>query len=114
MLPKPHIVVSYADMAQEHVGYIYQATNWHYTGATKERTDMLAGDGKHSRHNFGNSSMRQTRSSKHRYIFFVGSKTERKEMKKALRYKVEPYPKGESKRYDASAHIPIQGILFGT
>jgi len=32
MLPKPRIVVSYADTAQGHVGYVYQATNFIYTG----------------------------------------------------------------------------------
>ena len=114
MLPKPSVVVSYADTAQGHVGYIYQATNWNYTGATKERTDMFAGDGKHSRHNRGDSSQRQTRSSKHRYVFFVGSATERKAMRKALMYPIEPYPKGESRRYDASATVQTQGILFQT
>lgn len=114
MLPKPSIVVSYADTAQGHVGYIYQATNWNYTGATKERTDMFAGDGKHSRHNKGDSSQRQVRSSKHRYVFFVGSATERRAMRKALMYPIEPYPKGESRRYDASAQVQTQGILFQT
>ena len=43
-LPKPKIVVSYADTAWTHVGYVYQASNWLFTGTTKPRTDMLAGD----------------------------------------------------------------------
>jgi hypothetical protein len=34
LLPKPTIVVSYADNAQGHVGYVYQATNFLYTGLT--------------------------------------------------------------------------------
>ena len=29
-------MVSYADSGMNHCGYIYQATNWIYTGATKE------------------------------------------------------------------------------
>jgi len=33
------IVVSYSDTAMNHNGYIYQACNFIYTGATKERTD---------------------------------------------------------------------------
>ena len=33
------IIVSYADSGMKHCGYIYKATNWIYTGATKERTD---------------------------------------------------------------------------
>ena len=32
LLPKPIILVSYADTSQNHNGYIYQATNWIYTG----------------------------------------------------------------------------------
>jgi len=31
-LPCPNVVVSYADTSQNHHGYIYQATNWIYTG----------------------------------------------------------------------------------
>ena len=34
------IIVSYSDMAMNHHGYIYQACNFIYTGATKERTDI--------------------------------------------------------------------------
>jgi hypothetical protein len=52
MLPKPTIVVFYADTAMGHVGYIYQASNFLFTGTTKERTDMAGEDGKHSRHSF--------------------------------------------------------------
>jgi hypothetical protein len=44
------IIVSYADEAMNHIGYIYQATNFIYTGKTKERTDKYTPNGKHSRH----------------------------------------------------------------
>lgn len=33
------ILVSYADSAQGHHGYIYQATNWIYTGISAKRTE---------------------------------------------------------------------------
>ena len=33
MLPKPTCVISYADGGQGHIGYIYQAANFLYTGA---------------------------------------------------------------------------------
>ena len=39
MLPKPLVVVSYADTEQGHVGYVYQATNFVYTGLSAKRTD---------------------------------------------------------------------------
>jgi len=111
LLSKPKIIVSYADTKQGHIGFIYQATNWLYTGATKERTDMLSLSG-HSRHNEGVGELRQHRSSKHRYIYFIGSKKQKKEMLKALNYPILPYPKGESKRYDASAEFPTQIRMF--
>ena len=94
MLPKPRVVVSYADTAQGHVGTIYQATNFLFTGTTKPRTDIDTGD-KHSRHYEGitDYSKRKFRSAKHRYIMLLGSKVERKHMQKALRYQILPYPK---------------------
>jgi hypothetical protein len=112
MLPKPMIVVSYADKAQGHVGYVYQACNFLYTGETKERTDMAGADGGHSRHNHGNSTNRVFRSSKHRYVFFVGSKSQKSMLRKALSYEVLAYPKGEAKRYDSGGQVPTQGLLF--
>lgn len=52
LLPKPCILVSYADSGQNHHGYIYQATNWVYTGLTKPHNDtILIGDEhRHPRH----------------------------------------------------------------
>ena len=96
-LPKPKIIVSYADTAQSHVGYVYQATNFYFTGTTKERTDIAAIEGKHPRHHAGDRKSRVQRSSKHRYVFFHASKTERKKLLRALRYEIqENYPKGGS------------------
>jgi len=111
MLPKPSIVVSYADTAQGHVGYIYQSTNFLYTGATAERTDMGGEEGKHSRH-AKDPSIRVFRSSKHRYIIFTGSKKQKRILRNELNYEVEDYPKGESKQYDASGYVETQGTLF--
>lgn len=111
MLPKPSIVVSYADTAQGHVGYIYQSTNFLYTGATAERTDMGGEEGKHSRHS-KDPSIRVFRSSKHRYIIFTGSKKQKKILKNKLNYSIEPYPKGQSEKYDASGYVEKQGVLF--
>ena len=39
MLPKPSIIVSYADTSVGHIGYVYQATNFIYTGLSAKRTD---------------------------------------------------------------------------
>ena len=111
----PLIIVSYADKGQNHNGYIYQATNWIYTGASKERTDIGSEDGTHSRHynkNIDYKKNRKFRSSKHRYITFTGSKSEKKYFNKSLNYKTFSYPKGENKRYDATYKPNIQGRLF--
>jgi hypothetical protein len=112
MLPKPSIVVSYADTDMGHVGYIYQASNFLFTGTTKERTDMAGEDGKHSRHNKNDKTKRMNRSAKHRYVFFVGNKYQKKNLTNALRYPVMPYPKGDSKTYAAGKEVQTQQILF--
>jgi hypothetical protein len=114
LLP-PMILVSYADTSQNHHGYIYQATNWTYTGATKERTDIGVEDGSHSRHydkSIDKKLFRKKRSSKHRYIYFVGTKRHKKSWKSLLRYNIEEYPKGNNKRYDASYRPNTQRRLF--
>lgn len=109
------ILVSYADTAQYHNGYIYQATNWIYTGATKERTDIGSDDNTHSRHydkNLDYSKNRKFRSSKHRYVYFVCDKKQKKIWLNDLNYKIQDYPKGENKNYDASYTPTIQNELF--
>ena len=112
LIPDNMILVSYADTIMNHHGYIYQATNWIYTGSTKERTDIGFEDGSHSRHYSKeiDYSIRKFRSSKHRYVFFIGN--QRKNFKKNLNYSIEPYPKGENKKYDSSYNPEVQLTLF--
>jgi hypothetical protein len=97
----PMIIVSYADTGMNHNGYIYQATNFIYTGKTKERTDKYTEGNKHSRHysNDEQGSFRKVRTAKHRYVYFCADKRVSKQWKRALNYHVLPYPKDESKRY---------------
>lgn len=109
------VLVSYADKAQNHTGYIYQATNWIYTGATKERTDIGFEDGTHSRHYEKSTDYkknRKKRSSKHRYVYFTGGRSFKKKALNALNYTPKPYPKGDNKRYDTSHEVNTQVILF--
>ena len=96
------IVVSYADSAMNHHGYIYQACNFVYTGATKRRTDKYAGVGKHSRHydKDATEQYRQVRSSKHRYVFFTGDKRFTKKARQNLKYPVSCFPKGDNSQYN--------------
>lgn len=111
LLPKPMIVISYADTAQNHQGVIYQATNFIYTGLSAKRTDWKV-KGMEHKHGFtiadefrgvqnrsramkdkyGDDFYLQERSRKHRYVYFLGSKVEIKRMKKALKYPVLSYP----------------------
>ena len=104
------ILISYADSKQGHNGYIYQATNFLYTGATKERTDIGTENGSHSRHYKIGDRERKFRSSKHRYIYFIGKM--KKDWLSKLNYPIQPYPKGENQRYDASYQPIIQTKLL--
>ena len=109
------ILVSYADTQWGHHGYIYQATNWVYTGLTDPKVDkLIKGNEKHSRHNSGYNSNtefeRKERSRKHRYIYFVGKR--KREFRKKLKWEVLPYPKGDNNRYDSSYKPQVQISLF--
>ena len=109
MLPHKTFVVSYADWGGwRHVGYVYQATNFLYTGLTKQRTDIYSCSG-HSRHYDKNETRRQIRTAKHRYIFLCGNKKEKREMLRALKYPIiSQYPKGDSRHYDVKNPKPFQ------
>ena len=113
LLPKPKIVVSFADTGQGHVGYVYQATNWLYTGLSAKRNDRVAeGDSRHPRTGFDPNGILTERSRKHRYVFFVGNKRDVKHLRSCLKYPVQPYPKGDSVRYDSSADVQTQMKLI--
>ncbi len=117
LLPNNLIIVSYADTSKNHHGYIYQATNWIYTGLSAKRTERydINNPNKHSKsvtenknNNYQDLAVRQ-RPQKHRYIYFTGSKTQKKHLKFQLNYEIKEYPKGDNKNYDAS-YIPLTQI----
>lgn len=131
MLPKPLIVVSYADTEQGHVGYVYQATNFIYTGLSEKRTDWKIKGLEHlhgatiadmsrgqenraqwMREKYGDDFYLKDRPRKHRYVYFVGSKNQKKNMLANLKYQIHPYPKGDSKKYDAGGFVKTQHLLF--
>jgi hypothetical protein len=109
LLPSNYdIIVSYAEIGAGHVGTIYQATNWIYTGLSDRHVEWrLDGiKGNHGRHLFsehggikgakefyGDRLEKHERGRKHRYVMLRGSKKRRKELQEKLRYKIEPYPK---------------------
>lgn len=113
MLPNRTFVVSYADTAWTHVGYIYQATNFLYTGCTKPRTDKYSKSG-HARHYLPNETRRQPRSAKHRYGYLVGDKRTKKQMRRELNYKIiDKYPKGDEQHYDIKNPMPTYFSVNG-
>jgi len=120
---KDYIVVSYADTSQGHIGKIYQATNFLYTGLSDKRTEWrMIGSNKHSKTISEKYTLEERKSSdkfevvdrprKHRYVFMCGNKTFKKKIRKALKYKVVNYPKGETQRYNAEYQPISQGLLF--
>lgn len=127
ILPKPMCVVSYADHTFGHTGYIYQATNWIYTGLNQihERQVFYKGKEIHPRTavSMGHKSMQDWAKNdkdvvlgdytkKHRYFYFLGSKRYVKNMKRQLLYPIKQYPKGDNNKYDSSFNCTVQGVLF--
>lgn len=93
------IIVSYSDTGMGHHGYTYQASNFIYTGATPRRTDKYVPKGKHSRHYVDSDDtvhLRKVRTSKHRYVKFVGDRKFVREAYADLKYEEKPYPKGDN------------------
>ena len=124
LLPKPSIIVSYADTSMNHKGYIYQATNFIYTGLSDKRTEWrMINSNKHSKTIVELYSLEERqknkekfhmidRPRKHRYIYFLGDKKQKKEMLGKLNYNIEPYPKGDNKNYEVGHKPTVQGVLF--
>jgi hypothetical protein len=112
LLPKPRIIVSFADTAQNHIGIVYQATNFIYTGLSAKRTDWKIKGQEHlhgvtiadkmrnkegrrvdaMREAYGDDFYLAPRSRKHRYIIFIGNRKEKQAMRSALKYEFLPYP----------------------
>jgi len=119
MLPKPKVIISYSDFSKGHYGYIYQATNWIYTGVGsigEKMYIMKDGTERHQRHkNKINPELIlriEKTTGKGRYYFFCANRKDKKNLLKQLRYKTLPYPKGDNKRYNADYSPTVQQSLF--
>lgn len=104
---KIKFIVSYADPSQGHLGTIYQATGWTYTGFSEAMPMFDLGDGRlrHSRslsHAYGTHSLKYFKGKgikvkvvsqprKHRYIYFLD-----KSYQDNLPVSTLPYPKKEN------------------
>jgi hypothetical protein len=134
MLPKPFVVVSYADKGVHHCGYIYQASNFMYTGVTREKYSYVVNGVRYHWRTFDPAKYRAVigvdfnpnatlnenvervggeavkELAKHRYIFIRARN--KKRLMDDLVHEVQPYPKDESKRYDSSHKVCVQIQLF--
>jgi hypothetical protein len=111
--PEVKILISYADPEQEHTGGIYRATNWLYQGCgyTKLMPDYSIklfehGEWIHSRtvaekfghkaieslaNRIGHTFWRKEETSKHRYIYFLCNKHEKKRLISDIKIPIFPY-----------------------
>lgn len=116
MLPSGTFVISYADTAWTHIGYVYQACNFLYTGLSAKHIDAFHPEGAHPRHvdrgKYG--SVYCERSRKHRYVYLVGNRRTKERMLRELKYEIiHDYPKGDEVRYDTDRPVmPTQMKLI--
>jgi len=111
LLPEKYkIIISYADTDFGHIGYIYQATNWIYVGLTIDMKEWRKKDSNlHSQNVCKGTDLEKRkkdknyvqiyRPKKHRYLYFRGTKKEKKERLSKLKYEIEKYPKGKTNRF---------------
>jgi len=117
LLPKGKIVVSFADTSQGHLGIVYQASNFLYTGLSAKRTDWKLKGKEHlhgqtvadefrgrenraqlMRDKYGEDFYLAPRPRKHRYIYVTGKGRIKAEVTASLRYKLAEYPKVGNKQ----------------
>lgn len=103
---KIHCIISFADTHQGHHGGVYQAMSWYYVGCTKKKRNIYTDPSGRIRSSRQNGkvvttkdavklgwSTEQRKTTKHRYIKLLGSKSKKKHFKKSLQLSILPYPK---------------------
>ncbi len=102
--PDVWAVLTYAATDVGHLGYVYQATNALYTGEAghstiyedasgARRSDYLGGAFVSGDRAVSLGWTRRTGGPKHRYVYLLGSKSQRRTARGLLRYPVLDYPK---------------------
>lgn len=131
LLPKPSLIISYADINFNHHGFIYQATNFIYTGKAKGREKFIDENNKdipertltaqykkinmpRSEYLIKNNITLTKQLPKHRYVYINANKKDKKLRKKEFKLPIKPYPKGDNKNYtwDYDLQTNNQGLLF--
>ena len=138
--PRIKAIISYADGEQGHRGIIYQATNFYYQGESKlalmpNYSVSLLGppyqwihsrtisstygshNVEHLKKKIGHTFWRKKESSKHRYIYLLGNKKEKKLILKNLKHPFDSvYPKDTTHKDEIEQIVvdnPIENQFFG-
>jgi len=134
-LSSPKIIMSYSDRNQHHTGYIYQALNFIYTGKGGDSREFIINGKQVSTRPLGLRRLMKKEGKydptltiadnvknmggevisleqKNRYIHFLGSKGQKKRLRKALLYESLPYPKDENIRYDVGNKLLTQSQVW--
>ena len=94
------VVIAFGDPDAGEIGTVYQATNWLYCGLGAKRPDYFDATGKRVTGPFKkgevNRYTRAPRTRKHRYVFVLGNRKERRAIRSDLLWKPQPYPKREN------------------
>jgi hypothetical protein len=96
------VIVAYCDSRAGEIGTIYQACNFLYTGLStggkeyliggKWRTGVGASKFAHQKRTLADYESR-ARSTKSRYVYLLGDRSQRQLLRSKLRFPVLPYPK---------------------
>jgi hypothetical protein len=90
---KKNIVVTFADTAQGHLGTIYKALNFIYTGLTDRKWEYTDGSNTHAftlaKKEDKSSMGYKLRSQKHRFVYFVGDRRTRKKLRQQLKLPIK-------------------------
>lgn len=113
MLPKNKIIISFADTGQNHLGCVYQAANFEYTGLSVPGSQIrvkgmehlhelaitgpfrgLPGNSNDAlRAYYGDRVYKEEKSRKHRYVYFHGTRKFKKAARLALQHNIRKFPK---------------------
>lgn len=99
------IIVSFADPVEGHVGTVYQACSWIYTGKSEPfKVWEIEGWDAHNQTITDKYTAEELRSmggkkvdvvQKHRYVYFNCGSNRRRQLLRKLKYDIHPYPKKE-------------------
>lgn len=137
--PKIKAIISYSDCEQGHVGIIYQASGFYYQGNSAlalmpnfsislvgppykwmhSRT-TFATFGSHNveylKRKIGHTFWRKKEATKHRYVYILGNKLQKKKILSYLKHPFLPYPKDTSFTEEIEEIVvdtPTENRFFG-